>query len=357
MKFTAEDAREVLGSYHALLGEVQRPQRNPLSTPVSLERVDLPFLLANRRDYVVSPKADGCRVALFFTKTSNCGCVAVAIDRALTVQLVRSRGPRRVFDLGTILDCELVTDTYLIFDVLVFMGEDVRSLDYLSRLEKAKSLTNRLDLVEQRRRVRLCVKDVAPLDELQRVLDAMPKLAYETDGLVLTPIRAAARAGTHREMFKLKTLHSIDLQVRLKSRELLVGLGGGPSTATARSPLPLDDGLVVDEDFWPLAEALGLAEDGIVECALTLQGSAIVLSAQRLRNDKRHPNSLETVRRTVVNVRENINVEELTALLERSAEARQPSAQQPLVQPPAVQALQQLSKRPRLHAAGDRSVR
>ena len=340
MKFTEDDAREVLVAYHSLLGEVQRPGRNPLSTPVSLERADVPFLVANRKDYVVSPKADGHRAALFFTKTSNCGYVAVAIDRALAVRLVRSRGPRRAFDAGTILDCERVKDAYLIFDVLVCMGEDVRALDYLSRLDRARALTAQVELIDQGRHARLRVKEVTPLAELQQLLEAMPRLTYGTDGVVMTPVRAAVRAGTHRGMFKLKTQHSIDLQVRLKSRELLVGVGGGPSTAVARSPLPLESGLAVDDDFWPLAEALGLVEDGIVECALSLQGRAIVMSAHRLRSDKSHPNSLETVRRTLVNVRENITMAELIAALDER-EWQAPDERAPEWQAP---------KRARLHA-------
>jgi hypothetical protein len=299
MKLSACDEQEILDKYHGHWGLAPHEGRNPVPLPVSIERRNIPEL--KKAHYVVAAKADGVRYVLFFT-TIAIGHVAVTLDRSLKVRLVRSAAPASVY-AGTALDCEQMSDgTFLIFDAIACRGEDVKSLSYLERLRRASEVSERVRIIDASRHTALRVKEVFELSDLAKAL----RPPYESDGLVFTPVMEPLQSGTHRNMFKLKTLHSIDVEVRPGAREVLVGAGG--PDAAARVPLSEACGKIqLALDFWPVAESL---ESAIVECVLD---GELRLSVHKGRKDKGHPNTAETVRRTLRNIAEGISTQELLA--------------------------------------------
>jgi hypothetical protein len=338
-----DEREEILETYHALLGATRRSERNPLEQPLSLARSDLPRLLAE--DYVVLRKSDGVRHTLFLTTTKASGALAVLLDRRLELRRVPVAARKEFFE-GTVLDCELVRThagerRLLAFDALAFKGRRVLQEPYGERSalvaecllpEPASGCVEEGDLAARERALRrrvakgllvlgaskaelsIYAKPHTPLCRLEELLSS--GCSHETDGLVFVALGRGSRPGTSTSTFKLKSQHTVDLEV--SDGKLLCGRGGGPSTAMAR--LELDaalEGLAVDERFWESLSRL-VDEEGrrpcplILECALS---PGRVLRPLRLRLDKSHPNTLDVVRRTSADFDEGLSPSEVLALL------------------------------------------
>jgi hypothetical protein len=335
--FSPEEREELLDRYHALLGAARHHERNPLEQPVSMAREDLPKLLAE--DYVVLRKSDGVRHTLFLTSTRASPSVAVLLDRRLTLRRIPVAA-RKDFFAGTVLDCELVQARagalLLAFDLLALKGEGITAKPYAARgallaaclppePEPGDELPEDFDAREREviRRVRrgwivlgangaglaLYVKGHAPLGRLEALL--AEESSHPSDGLVFVAAGRGARAGTSRSTFKLKSRHTVDLEVEPKQRRILCGRGGGPETAVERVELDAAE-FCLEPRFWEATTALLGHNGGIVECAL-LPGRRLAPLCER--RDKSHPNTLDVVRRTAVDLEEGLAPEELVAFL------------------------------------------
>ena len=345
---------EVLRRYHELLGVDPWPQRNPCAQPVSLGRRDLPRLLAG--SYIAADKSDGVRYTLFLVEVDG-QAYSLLIDRKLAMFHVPVAAARPVY-AGSIFDGELVwtqcqgpvggrAHCFLVFDVAAFRGDaSVASKNLVARLEVLRSAFDLGDSTacspgDAARLARagkiVCggskhglsfrVKQCFRLSDLDVLLRQIPTLPYPVDGLVFTPIERPVGRGTDEALFKLRFHHSLDLELG-PGDELLVGVGGGPSTASQRLPLAaLGLGFGKAPGFAEALQQLRLAatrdpgrkrdEPIIVECAVK-DAAAPTLSSPRLRHDRSHPNAARTAVATLTNLREDVRPEELLAGLRGS---------------------------------------
>lgn len=242
------------------------------------------FPLLKKQPYVICEKTDGVR---HFLVSIDSGVYIV--NRAFKTEPVKIRIPK-----DTLLDGELVKTKagkmlFVVHDAVRAKGESLLTLTLTQRLDKARAVIKGIiKTANAPFEVRVkTMYDLGPLPDLN-------SFEYETDGIVLTPVSEPIRMGTHETMFKWKPKDRITVDFEIKNGvELWVQDRGEPykeaelHTRNKRTDLP--DGT-------------------IVECGYGDLGWFV----EKIRTDKTHPNNRRTYFRTCVNLRENIQLSEIT---------------------------------------------
>lgn len=263
------------------------PSRFPGPQPVSIERRH--FGLLKRQPYLVSEKTDGVRNFL----TSHEEGVFL-VDRAFHTESVKIRVPK-----GTLLDGELVKAKngrwlFMVYDAVQVKGEDLRNLDLNSRLARARAVVKGI-IKTVGAPFEIRVKTMTDLKDFKSFPD-LNSFDYETDGLVFTPINEPIRMGTHETMFKWKPLERITIDFKLQNGfELFVQDRGVPYK---------------EAELHVNNKRTDLPDGTIVECGYGDLGWFV----EKIRTDKTHPNNRRTYFRTIVNLREGIQLDEFRGL-------------------------------------------
>jgi len=129
--------------------------------------------------------------------------------------------------------------------------------------------------------------------------EVLPKIEYKIDGLIFTPINEPIKTGTHETMFKWKPrdMNTIDFQA--KKWENKWGL------------YVQEKGRLIFESELSLEQTPSwITEDCIVECQYMCDETPRWWKPKSLRVDKKHSNNRKTFYRTLVNIRENIQMNE-----------------------------------------------
>jgi hypothetical protein len=276
LPYTKEEVkRTIRRNLHTLWRVQENHQRNPCSQPVSLERRHLPLL--RNDDYVCADKTDGVRFVLFLTRVAGTE-LSFMMDRKMTTYQIPVAASRKYFD-GSIFDGELVWTTngdgvrsqaFLVFDVVCLKGDDdVRNFSLLKRLEIIRILFD-IEAAEinsprqahalARQGKIICggnshglsfkPKQCFPLDMMDTLVRKMDAMPYKTDGLIFTPINVGGCTGTQDGLYKLKTIHSVDIECYPAQLAAYLGMGG--NFETARRRIPLDDVRAVLPSQWDL---------------------------------------------------------------------------------------------------------
>ena len=258
--------------------------RFPGPQPVSIERRH--FALLKRQPYFVCEKTDGVRQFLIGTTEGTC-----IVNRAFQVESVKIRIPK-----DTLLDGELVKlknqkMAFVVHDAVLFKGENLMDLPLDQRLEKARGITKGI-IKTAAAPFDVRVKKMYRLFEEQ--IPDLNSFDYETDGIVMTPIREPIRMGTHETMFKWKPRERITIDFQLLNGiDLFVQ----------------DRGELYKEAELHMRHVRKDLPDGtIVECGYGDLGWFV----EKVRTDKTHANNRRTYFRTIVNIRENIQLSEIT---------------------------------------------
>jgi len=266
----------------------------PGPQPISIERKHFPIL---KNSYVVCEKTDGVRhvlVSLMFGDKKICALV----NRAFEMYVVSLNLPKSAYQ-GTILDGELVERDFLVYDSVMVSGTNVKNLDLFKRLEEAKKVVSKItrmkgDPVVPKMKTFFNLKDFK-----QFITEHIPTVTYNIDGLVFTPINEPVKTGTHETMFKWKPRinNTIDFQCKwLDNKWGLYVIEKGR--------------LVFESELPPSKSPDWLTEDCIVECQYMCDEYPRWWKPIGLRTDKRHPNNRRTFYRTLVNIKEDIQIEE-----------------------------------------------
>ena len=259
--------------------------RFPGPQPVSIERRHFPLL--KKQPYVICEKTDGVRQLLVSTEEG-----VFLVNRAFKTDPVKVRIPK-----GTILDGELVTAKngkvlFMVYDAVIVKGENVCNFNLKLRMEKARSIIKGIIKTAQAPfevRLKTMVDLGGPISDLN-------SFEYETDWLVFTPVNEPIRTGTHETMFKWKPRERITIDFELKlGKDLFVQ----------------DRGTPYKEAELHLQNRRGDLPDGtIVECGYGELGFFV----EKIRTDKTYANNRRTYFRTIVNLRENIQLSEFKGL-------------------------------------------
>ena len=255
--------------------------RFPGPQPVSIERRHFPLL--KRQPYFVCEKTDGVRQFLISTSTEG----TFIVNRAFHVEPVKIRIPK-----DTLLDGELVKlknqkMAFVVHDAVLVKGENLMDRTLSERLEKARGVIKGI-IKTAAAPFDVRVKKMYKLFE--EPIPDLNSFDYETDGIVMTPINEPIRMGTHETMFKWKPRERITIDFQIQNGlELFV---------QDRGELYKEAELHVRKD---------LPDGAIVECGYGDLGWFV----EKVRTDKTHANNRRTYFRTIVNLRENIQLSEI----------------------------------------------
>jgi hypothetical protein len=247
-------------------------------------------------------------VALMFEGKKKC----LFVNRSFNMFEVSLNLKKSVYD-GTILDGELYENTLMIYDAVLVCGKSVWNVNLLDRLGYAKFGVVDNIIYMKMDKYRLQLKEFHHMRDFQSFMDEyLPNVKQEVDGLVFTPIPDPIRIGTHETMFKWKPQmkNTVDfLMKREPSRETPGCVPGIPSWRLYVQ----EKGKLIFESEIPhnRMEDKSWFEDGaIVECMYMGWEQPMWWKPLKRRYDKTYPNNRRTFYRTIVNIKENIQMKE-----------------------------------------------
>jgi hypothetical protein len=251
----------------------------PGPQPISIERKH--FKILKSKPYVVCEKTDGVRHMLVCFEAPDAKKICVLVDRAFHLTFTTLTVPR-----DTVLDGELMDGVYHVYDAVRIKGEDLKKKTLTERLAKAKAVTK---MILKQPTLQVKVKEMVPLSDVGTL-----KLSEKSDGLIFTPVEEPIRIGTHETLFKWKPRHMITIDFLVtKGKDLMIQEHGHLRQAAELHP-----------SMRPYAEGT------ILECDYRENGWTPV----KERKDKTYPNNRRTFDRTIVNLRENIQLGEFSSL-------------------------------------------
>ena len=280
----------------------------PGPQPISIERKHFPILKSG--NYYVCEKTDGERymmIALMYNGERKC----VFVNRAFNMFEVALNLNKNAYN-GTILDGELYENTLMVYDALIVAGKSVWENPLTTRLEASQKLMKSIIYMKSDK-YRIKFKTFHHMKDFGVFMDEyLPTIQQKMDGIVFTPIDDPVRLGTHETMFKWKPQekNTVDfLMKREPSRENPGFKRGHPAWRLYvqergklffESEIPFNR--ISDEPWF---------EDGaIVECKYITWEEPMWWKHLKRRTDKTYPNNRRTFYRTIVNIKENIQMKE-----------------------------------------------
>ena len=298
VKFESPLQNDVLKILHSSWGTLGKngnpPPFFPGPQPISIERKHFENFL--KKEYVVCEKTDGLRFVCMCIKYSGKN-LCLLVNRALDIYLLPLNMPRKSYS-GTILDGEVAKTLdgnwhYMVYDCIWANGADIRNKNLFERLEGAdNTVKNIMKLGKDP--ITLKVKTFYKFTDFKNFYEnVLPKINFNTDGLVFTPVEDSIKIGTHETMFKWKPRdkNTIDFQVKKRSDSLGLYIQE-KGTLFFQSILPLEE--------W------SLNEDDIVECQYMVDDPVPWWKPVGVRTDKTYPNNRRTFFRTLKNISEDI---------------------------------------------------
>jgi hypothetical protein len=264
----------------------------PGPQPVSIERKHLNQL--KEKPYIVCDKSDGMRYGLVcFTREEKSICAL--INRNLEAMMIKANVPIECYK-GTILDGEMLEIegemTFLIYDCVTVSGQDISTFSFKGRLEMAEEISKSITTEY----FKLRMKKIYDYEQVRTCLKNMEELDYKTDGLIFIPNDCAVKAGRHDDLFKWKKQYdnTVDFAIKSDDKKTLYLQKAGQLVKTLNK-----------------LETLMEVFEGtiIVECKCVNIEKRIWELVMK-RPDKNLPNSLYTFRKTLINIKENIDVNE-----------------------------------------------
>lgn len=351
----------------------------PTAQPVSLHQEEVAILVEKHRDFKVSLKADGVRYLLLLTKRGledgSMQHIALMFDRALVPYEVSLWAPARLFELGTLIDGELVRRvvdganattrpqhrvmTYLAFDIMMFAGTPVGEMPYDKRLDMLASLLEgvphesvlantslaedlvtkdgKMMIVEHDCDLRIAVKPCVTLSEVRSLWGNRHSAGFKQDGLIFMPINEKVKFGKHTGLYKWKDQHTIDVMVERRAKRdhngdrlwniYILDNKTLISASDASNPV-IRVGNDEERSTCHLVDNLAMysiqnSPNLIIECSIEVDQASHTLRLYPIRHrpDKTHPNSVTTIDSTIRNVMEHVHIEHLITALETGASA------------------------------------
>ena len=280
----------------------------PGPQPVSIEHRHFPVLKG--AEYLVCEKTDGERymmVACMFEGKKKC----VFVNRAFNMFEVPINLKKSAYD-GTILDGELYENTLMVYDAVWVNGESVWNLNLMKRLDAARSIMKSVIYMKSDQ-YRLKCKTFHQMREFGKFMDVyLPTVQQKIDGLVFTPVNEPVRIGTHETMFKWKPQEKNTVDFLMKREPSRETPGFKPGTPTWRLYVQEKGKLFFESElpFNRMEDEPWFEDGAIVECKYVTWEEPMWWKPLKRRTDKNYPNNRRTFYRTIVNIKENIQMKE-----------------------------------------------
>uniref|UniRef100_A0AB38ZM25 mRNA guanylyltransferase n=1 Tax=Mantoniella tinhauana virus 1 TaxID=3111543 RepID=A0AB38ZM25_9VIRU len=276
----------------------------PGPQPISIEYKHFPILKSG--EYYVCEKTDGERcmmVALTYEGQGRC----VFVNRNFEMTDVTLRLGKSAYE-GTILDGELYEGTLMVYDAVIVSGVPVWDKPLDERLSAAKDLMKPIIYMKSDVH-RLKCKTFHHMRDFAHFMDVyLPTVEQKIDGLIFTPVNEPVRTGTHETMFKWKPRekNTIDFLMKWEPTRETPGVAKGEHRwrlyVQEKGKLYFESEILTNEPWY---------EDGaIVECQYITWEEPMWWKPLKRRFDKSHPNNRRTFYRTIVNIKEDIQMKE-----------------------------------------------
>ena len=289
---------------------------NPVATPSSLGRADLPLL---RRGYVATAKTDGERATLLLGSMENdpSYTYAVRFDRnghctpmglktkKVTVHTVRDADPCE----GTLLDCEWLPGErkFVVLDAMALCGYDVKHVpDFQLRLRSARQVVSGIKLFDNaNERIHICFK---PFVGLHEMCELDPR--GNADGLIFMPLHSPVQTGRSSTILKWKWCHTVDALWR----DGTFWFGKGDKFVPCSDAGVINSARSVTHSATTMGTQLNddLEENVVYELAPHKGGLYRVVKARRDKGPV--PNQVDTAVAAVAHAREDLQFEEMVRI-------------------------------------------
>jgi hypothetical protein len=280
----------------------------PGPQPISIERKHFPVLRS--AEYVVCEKTDGERhmmVALMYEGKPKC----FFVNRAFDMIEVKINLNKKAYE-GTILDGELYDNTLMVYDSVLVNGVLVAHQNLDERLAAAEEMMKFIIYMKSDK-YRLKMKTFHMMKDFGVFMDEyLPTVQQKIDGLVFTPVYEPIRLGTHETMFKWKPLEKNTVDFLMKKEPTRETPGCKPGPLAWRLYVQ-EKGKLYFESEIPqnrISDEPWFEDGAIVECRYVTWESPMWWKPLKRRRDKTHPNNRRTFYRTIVNIKEDIQMKE-----------------------------------------------
>ena len=283
-----DDRKNILHALSSLWG-AKKPDEFPGPQPVSIERKHFQDL--SNDTYHVGRKTDGDRYAFCAMKFNGVNLTFI-VSRNFQVHLVKTEATKAAYD-GTIVDCELIGDTLVMFDCVMAGGSNLKSFPFSERLKACETVNSFFRTHDPKLITDFTfeVKHFDFLTNMNQLIDATCK--HKSDGYVFIPENKGIVQGTHSSMFKWKPLLQNTIDFGFQHNKIY--LQNSAKLLSINISVDLNNIELNDDELT------------IIECAFV---SDKKWKALHIRHDKTHPNGHYTYKKTLVNLTEDIQENE-----------------------------------------------
>jgi hypothetical protein len=261
----------------------------PGPQPVSIERKHIVNLKSH--DYLVGHKNDGERTALCFIRYDD-KPRCFFLNRKLEITYISVLVSKKMYE-GTIFDCEMIDNQIYIFDCPLFCGKSLRTENFNNRLSFCESF---LTGIKRRpdEKYDFLVKEFVELAKFKNL-----NHCEKSDGYVFVPVNKPVQTGTHNYYYKWKPRYknTVDFCINKDGEVFLQNAG---KLCKAKVSL--------NYEYCKFDTIKFIDSVVVLECEYQIENTWKVLHP---RCDKTIPNSLYTFKKTILNIEENIDINEL----------------------------------------------
>lgn len=313
LKVTDENLIAILKNTILSFWENTKHDFFPAPQPVSLDRKSMFKLVQN--EYLVCAKSDGMRFLMI-----NYDNQTYMTDRAFKFAKVEQYFKSEMLNskCGFIIDGELVkykdNDNwqFVVHDCITMAGTSVFNQTFLKRYDQVRMLIRDI-WIPEKSTFKISEKRFVPFSELKDFYTNIDTLDHTTDGIIFTPKYKKIGTNTQFDLFKWKprNLHTFDFKINLSDEGVTAYVNkNGVHVPYARALKGTEE----ENIFLNLLHknCPDFINGSIVECSY--DDVNILYEPVKLRLDKIHPNSLFTIEKTLLNIRENITIDELINL-------------------------------------------
>ncbi len=288
--------------------EYEDKQRFPGAQPVSIEKKN--FKQIKTLSYVVCAKLDGERFLLLATKVpedlsnneSKKLNVSFLVSRNLDFYIITCCWSNQMYEGGILLDGELVGKNFTVHDTINVGGNIVSNRTWDVRWRTVDKLIHTNDVTSDKNTLNIRLKKFFVAKNLKDLFKEIDDLTIPSDGVVFYPMKDPIHYRAQPNLFKWKPPgnHTIDFKVDIQGDRVKLLTWGNKKT--------------IEFDEVPLSK-FGCIDDlktgDIIEFSTVANEGKIGFQPILRRDDKPVGNNLYTVRKTLLNVKENITKENL----------------------------------------------
>lgn len=284
----------------------------PGPLPVSLERSQIQQLQNN--PYWVCAKTDGVRY-LFVCSLLHDKYYCYLINRNNDIYLLSFEMMKAAFD-GTIMDGELTRNKvtgkyeYIVHDTIYVCGKSCMQEKHSERMSHANYIISHIKY-KPSYHITIHKKHFSELKDFNYYIENIESVStHNTDGYIFTPELDPIKSGTHKTLFKWKPIDKITIDFHVEANKNKKGAHILKVSKNQRL-LNLNNHFLLlhkNTDMYTQLMNMDPYDSFIIECEFKGNNNWYPIL---VRNDKNHPNSLFTFNKTLLNIQENIQLNEL----------------------------------------------